>query len=374
MTAVRQFRLLPTGEWHLGVQVRQTYRWDDRGALLVAASQKPVGQDESAAWKPSTDVILEGFAYAPGGWGTQVVAQLQVGSTMRQVRATGDRAIEACWGTNVEWSEPEAFDRMALDRTRAYGGFDKVAFELEGDAAAEVAADFGADLAAASRFSYPRNPRGVGFYLAAGGDRNRGRPVPNLDDPEDPVEPGRLIRGGWDDWIDAPTPASWGWTELTDFPRSALLGVPWQARAPSRRIRELDLGAISERDLRPKRAPESAVGCLPPGLFTEPRIALGAAPGWSGVRIVGGESIVMRNLEARVRETVLVVPRRPPSIRLRPPGCGWFQLEPQIDSLVLHPEERELGLVFSARLRVAGPYPNDELAQVERAIEWAELV
>ncbi len=371
MTKGLQFRLAGDGAWHLGLLARRSYHWDSDGSLRVSTEQRRPIDEEATAAKPCTDVVLEGAIYAPGGGLRSVVAQLEVGDVVRRIRANGPREIVDSRGGHAEWSSPRVFDRAPLSRELAYGGFDSVAFEREGDDAALAAAELGADVCVVSRFAYPRNAQGIGFYMADNGVANRGRAVPCLEDPDDPVLPERLLRSGPLDWIDAPIPACWGWSEPDDFPRSRLLGFHVDHRAPLRPVREIELGALDPADLADRPAPAGLTG-LPHGLAGEPRSHQAASPGLGTRRLSGGETIRLTNLEPARGERLLRLPRALPSLLLRPPGCDHFELEPQIDSVVIRPDARELSIVYSGRLRVAGRYPEVELALVESAVRWAD--
>jgi len=369
MSTAYQFRLCGDGAWHLGVAVRRSFTWSKDGAISVSERQRAPVDDEGTAFKPKTDVVVEGHVYAPTAGAREVISQVEIEGLRRRIRACGKREVVSCNGGSSEWSRAEPFDRIQLARSNAYGGFDEVAFSREGDDDADAAVRLGAELSIVSRFAYPRNAQGIGFYMVDNREANIGRPVPSLDDPDDPVLPERLLRESTRDWIDAPVPAWWGWSEPDDFPRSHLLGFTADHLSPKRRVREMELGALEPPDLERRSAPQGLEG-LPYGLVDEPRAHLAAAPGMATRRLVGGETIRLVNLEPNRPERLLRVPRASPALRVRPPGCNWLDLEPQIDSLVIRPDDLELALVFTAKLRVAGQYPDDELQQVELAIDW----
>jgi hypothetical protein len=115
--------------------------------------------------KPSTDVLLQGHAYAPGGRGKQVDVTLKVGKLEKTVRVFGNRV----WRSRLlryKISEPETFERIPLKYEYAFGGVDpqprnktKVDYE-------------------------PRNPVGKGLVPRKSRLRVRGIPLPNLEDPK----------------------------------------------------------------------------------------------------------------------------------------------------------------------------------------------
>lgn len=111
-----------------------------------------------------------------------------VGDFSRSIDVIGDRRwVRSEEGTLVP-SEPEPFTAMSLDWARAYGG----STEADGEPAA-----------------HRLNPIGKGLCLGA--ESCEGAPLPNLEDPAEPIAA----------WSDTPTPAAWG-----PVPRV----TPWQIR------------------------------------------------------------------------------------------------------------------------------------------------
>jgi hypothetical protein len=100
--------------------------------------------------KPTTDVLLHGHAYAPGGRpATRVDVTLKVGPISKTLRVTGDRVRKVGVLTSHA-TDPEPFAKMPLTYERAYGGRD----ETDPDP---------------NRHSWEvRNPVGTGFALRPG--------------------------------------------------------------------------------------------------------------------------------------------------------------------------------------------------------------
>jgi len=364
---VRQVNIPTRGGWHLVHQHVRRLTWDDSGRLQESPSPAQPDHDEaSTAWKPFTDIVVEGHIYSQGGPRQSVIASLEIGNVTRRIRATGDRQILRTAGICCEWSPPVPFERLPLTAARAYGGFDERA-SLAARELAELPEELaGIEPEMVSAFAYPRNRAGRGFLMADGGSVNIGRAVPNLDDPEDPVEEDRLLRHGPDDWVDAPVPAHWGWVDMHTFPRTLLLGERIALGRTTRRVREVELGALALADLEaPPRERWDLHNYLPLALLADPRGLLAAAPGMATQRILGGEPIRLLHMEPDVAERTLELPTTPPTIRIRPPGCSWFDTPAEIDTLVLQPDTRRLSLFYRGALRVAGRYPEEELALVE---------
>ncbi|MBV9122841.1 MAG: DUF2169 domain-containing protein [Planctomycetes bacterium] len=113
--------------------------------------------------KPTTEVLLNGHAYAPGDKpATQVDVTMKVGPIKKTLRVTGDRVWKIGALTNRA-SEPKLFEKMPLIYERAYGGREEA-----GDDPTKQNGEV-------------RNPVGVGFATSPGNLADK--PLPNVEDP-----------------------------------------------------------------------------------------------------------------------------------------------------------------------------------------------
>ena len=114
--------------------------------------------------KPGTDVLLVGSAHAPGGTSAcESEVSLRVGPIHKRIRIVGDR----CWDARGERpSQPEPFETMPLVWERAFGGVDDSSGSVEVE---------------------ERNPVGVGFRAQKSRKMIEGEPLPNIEDPEQPM-------------------------------------------------------------------------------------------------------------------------------------------------------------------------------------------
>lgn len=125
--------------------------------------------------KKTTDVVVVGHAYGPGGRAvTQLDVGFKVGPVQKVVRVFGDRQWKS-----TGMSAPEPFTRMPLVYERAFGGVDKASPTPEKD------------------WEW-RNPVGTGFAIS--GANATGTPLPNIEDPRQPIG----------SWKDRPAPAGLG--------------------------------------------------------------------------------------------------------------------------------------------------------------------
>jgi hypothetical protein len=173
------------------VAVKCTFDVKPDGATEIAKDQPPVlrvpeyfaepgkssirYERDLVLTKTTTDVIVVGHAYAPGG---RAVTELEVGfrvGTMEKVlKVYGDRT----WGA-VGISSPQPFVRMPLLYERAFGGADSRSTHPERDFES-------------------RNPVGTGF--AGSRESVTGMPLPNIEYPDDCVK----------SWRNRPRPAGFG--------------------------------------------------------------------------------------------------------------------------------------------------------------------
>lgn len=369
---VVNFRCPPELHWHLGVIAKRTYLLDsdrcivapEQLALVEADEAQPAGPDfrdkDTYPFKPVTDVIVHGSAYPAGREVRELVASVEVGDLLRRVRVHGDRTVESVRGGVVRFSDPASFHAIPLTYERSYGGFDEVAAGMLGDGWAELAASFGADFTDVSQFTYPRNARGVGFYIAVEPERLTGAPVPNLEDPDDPVLPERLLCESPERWAEQPIPGALDAVLPSDFPRSVFYNIDAALPEGAPLPREIALGALTPEDLDPRELDE------PPGA----RAANGAAPGLARVRLVGDEPVRVVHLHPRLRELSFRLPGERPAIRIGPPGCPMLEIEPALDTVYLEPGAERVCLVWSGSLRVACRYPPDDFEQVKHDVRW----
>jgi hypothetical protein len=147
--------------------------------------------------KVTTDVLLLGHAYAPGGRpATEVEVGLQVGPVVKRLRVVGDRVWQG-----GSMTRPAPFLRVPLVYERAYGGVDTRTRDTE-----------------APQWDV-RNPVGCGFSTTGPG--TDGEAVPNVEYPDRPM------RG----WKDRPPPAGFGPVCAHWQPRVRLAGTydeQWQ--------------------------------------------------------------------------------------------------------------------------------------------------
>lgn len=285
------------------VAVKATFEIRD-GVCVLADEQEPVcladeyvgepGQssllyeNELVFKKPGTDVLVNGHAYAPGGRPTTSVdVGIRVGPVQKTLRVVGDRV----WKNSViglSASRPEPFVRMPIRYERAFGGVDV------------------SDDNPKKQGGEERNPIGTGFGLSTGA--LKGAPLPNVEDPNDPVR----------DWDDRPSPVGLGAVAKHWLPRRSYAGTydeTWEReRLP---LYPLDFdyrffqSAPADQVARPHLRGGESVECVhltPEGrlVFALPRVFLGFRTLLGGRWIPHGAKLGTVLLEPDVPRVLLV--------------------------------------------------------------------
>jgi hypothetical protein len=165
---------------------------DDQLAISESDAETPYGtiDGDIVPIKAGCDLAVMGpaVAYPPGRPVESMDVSLRIGELRRALRVFGDRAWVPT-GQSFKPSRPIPFTVMALDYTRAYGGFAVQHGELGGP--------------------LPENPDGCGYVVMP--QHVAGVRLPNLEDPAAPIRA----------WSDRPQPAG-----FAPLPRhSALRGL-----------------------------------------------------------------------------------------------------------------------------------------------------
>jgi hypothetical protein len=189
-------------------------------------------------FKPRTDVILVGHAYAPYGRPAKVVdVEIEVGPIYKKLRVFGDRA----WSFPSDRADaipyvvgPAEFVKMPLTWDRAFGGIDKSAPIIPGNPPFKPWCE--------------RNFIGKGFCGARTVASIHNTPLPNIEDPDD------LIRT----WDSRPRPAGCGFFPRNSRPRADWFGTydeKWKAERAPEMPADFRFDAYNGADLTMQAAP-----------------------------------------------------------------------------------------------------------------------
>jgi hypothetical protein len=281
-------------------------------------------ESELAPFKPATDVVVIGKAYAAQGKPTvQMMVAVRVGTRRKVLQVTGDRRCHYRPTATPVFSDPDPFQEMELRYERAYGGGDEKSIPT-------------------IPFLYPRNFRGTGVVLRNLKEVVEGLALPNIEDPQDPISPERLFIEHPDRWHLQPLPQGFGWYHREWYPRSALLGSYPPFIDPGTVTAEERMGLVPQDHVA--LAKQSRLRPLPT------RFANGASLGMVFADLRGDETVSLDGLTPD-GHLEFSLPGDTPTIRLDL-GSGAQELSPHLHTVSIRPDDREVDLVW----RGARPY------------------
>ena len=127
-------------------------------------------ESDYALRKPRCDVLLNGSAYAPHGQlATKVPVSLTVGPRSKSFYVVGNRFWKK-GALSIHPSKPEPFRVMPISYDKAYGGSDNTHEKP------------------AKHRAHMLNPIGVGFHTNLKKEFIHGKPLPNTEDPKQPIK------------------------------------------------------------------------------------------------------------------------------------------------------------------------------------------
>jgi hypothetical protein len=305
--------------------VKASFSIGKDGSLAVADDQVPLclagemwGDPESSSYKyepecafmkPATDVVLIGHAEPDRVGATEVNVGFGVGNLSKVARVIGDRVWERSLG-RISASKPRILERVPLIWERSFGGWDRT------------------DPERAKHTFEPRNPVGRGFH-GKGGRFIEGIPLPNLEDPRQPIHA----------FGDAPPPIGFGFVSPHWKPRCDLAGTYDAAWEKTR------------RPLLPADFNRRFFNAAPSGL-----VAAG--------HLRGDEPVVVVNV-GQAKTTLRLPGVPPPEARVNRKGRKEEVLGMALDTVIVNLDERILLLLWRAHLALrTGP---EEVLSVEVA-------
>ena len=321
----RTYRIVPGKNAHRAEQpakLVETDQYFDEGDPQVNSVRF---ETDLVPFKIATDIVVVGKAYAPGARPTSTMqVSIYLGAYRKDLLIVGDRRSEFRPGRPPVWSDPLPFAEMEVRYERAYGGSDERS--LPG-----------------MPFSYPRNPIGRGFFISYIKENVDGLPLPNIEDPVDPLTPERLITGEVTRWNRQPLPQGLGWFHRVWYPRCSFLAAMPAFVPPGEVMREEQLGIV------PRGQADLAAAFRLPS--RDPRFWNGASLGLVVPFLEGNEPVRLINLTPSGKLD-FCLPGEVPSVTLDI-GMGEKELRPFLHSVTIRPDDNQLDLVW----RAAHPYP-----------------
>jgi len=280
---------------------------------------------ELAPYKPCTDVVVIGKAYAAQGIPVREMdVSVAVGDRRKTIRVLGDRKCRYISGRSPTFTDPVPFQEMEVRYERAFGGKDEISDPQ-------------------TPLSYPRNDMGCGLTLKNVRERVEGLSLPNLEDPADLLTPERIILEDPYRWNSLPLPQGFGWYQRSWYPRSSFVGSMPPYLDTDEVMREEMLGLVPKRQVALSRQFK-----LP---SYHPYFNNGASTGLVFNSLTGAEPVKLSGLTpSGILEFVL--PGDIPGLMLDI-GVGENELQPFLHTVCIRPDDMQVDLIW----RGAHPYP-----------------
>lgn len=319
----------PEGSPILSIIAKRTYQLS-QGTVKLAPEQHPLNQadiyeDESnslysevlaetdlIAYKPKTDIVVIGNAHAPNGKKVYCLdCEVVVGPAHKKITIYGERKIKSNM-LKLKFTDPVPFEEQKIGYTNAYGGRAK--------------------LKDGALVSFPTNPLGRGFYVKGGFEDYSELLVPLCEDPNSPVHAEDLILDKYSHWINAPKPASFGWTKQTFFPRYTYAGI----------IPEMLSGAIGAGDSIDIKAPKLNY-----------KFFQGASDGLCDYLLAGNEPVKLTYMDPEHPCFEFMLPGQKPGMVLKL-GSETFELEPALQTVLIDKNNDTLEMVWRGCKKYGG--------------------
>lgn len=370
----------PNDDYELALVLKLTYKINPNGQCVPAEKQLPLIEDpdpydeveapyvsppawdlDLLAFKPHTDVVVQGHAYTYSKRNNTVDAEVRLPGKSYVVRVHGDRRLE--WrGDMPVFSPAEVFEQMPVRYDRAYGGYDAVFDSKVSDSLMEQLKKAEPQLGMESftECHYPRNLAGCGYLIEMNRKAAENLRVPNLEFPFDPVTVERLAVGSTTAWMNGPLPAAFDWIDPSWFPRIAYLGLPPDYDL-SIKAREIELGWAVPDLMEQKPV---VIGGF------HPRFQQGASPGLVCPDFKPGSPVLLRNLFPNQPERQIQLSSIVPRVTINVTEKQQLETTPQLNAVVIRPDYDQVVEVWSARAVAARRYEPTELENMTWKIQW----
>lgn len=376
-TARQMSGMSPDYQYILSVLAKRTYTIEQDGRCVLAAAQVPIFSEagdnpvcpelldhdlDLYPFKPATDVIVKGHAFSDVSCSTLEVS-VQIGRWGKAIRVVGDRRATLSANGQIVFSEPTPFHKIPLRYDRAYGGRDLAAEAKYGNPAMELEKYVDKtiiDLDAASPHIYPRNPAGAGYLIEPTKEAVEQLLLPNLEDPLDQLTPLRIAAGKPGNWPLMPLPQAFDWVHYGWFPRIAYFGFLPKFEPQSHPIAEVVRGLAPADILKPGRQQEK---------FSW-RFANGASLGMQLPYLNGDEQCLLVGVHPKQRQLAFHLPGQCPSIWTDGRNGKLNETHPQLQTLVIEPEELRITMLWRGCAKALRPYLPQELDTMPFKVQW----
>lgn len=236
------------GRQIVSVHVKRTYRLHPDGRCTRAEGEIPLmlgnpdaedaadfSEGDIVPFKQRTDLVVMAKAWGMGA--RQILAKIRMAEREVTYRVSGDRKVRYQGPGSWRFTEPEPFEAIEMRYENAYGGFDDT---VPPPKIAHID-----DMLSLDPAAYPRNPVGKGYAVFDSRERLEGLPLPNIENPADPITPQRLVSGHPDSWWRQPLPWSCNWFPPFWYPRLVYYGgLPGGLPLDDRQVPEVQQGYL----------------------------------------------------------------------------------------------------------------------------------
>ena len=333
--------------------LKRTYDIDSTGALIRSEITQAFRQTdeyydggdpdwacvkyeaELVPFKPYTDLVIIGKAYAPQGVAVQEMdVSVWVGNSSKSMRIIGNRKCHYNADHSPTFTEPVPFSDMEIRYERAFGGKDNISDP-------------------STPLIYPRNDLGCGLALKNVREQIEGLALPNLEDPSDLLTPDRIILNDPYRWNSLPIPQGLGWRHRSWYPRSSYVGSMPPYLNPDEVMREEALGLVPKNQVALAR--QLKLPSYHPYFNNGASIGLlfKSLDGSEPIRLVGltPEGLLEFSLPGDIPILMLDI------------GLGENRLHPFLHTVCIRPDDRQVDLIW----RGEHPHPGVHwLAQMPR--------
>ncbi len=298
----------------------------------------PKHETDLIAYKPLTDVILHASAKAPQGKTAYYLdVGIMVGQSQKLARVFGERhAIITASG--LAFSQPEPFDTMRLDYSRAYGGSDLKS-------------------APGTVFTYAKNPIGQGFVIKNDPASLQGLRLPNLEDPFKLLTPANLVLGKYENWMQFPDPVAFGFLPRNAHPRFLFAGMLPKEKSDAENHSKVHTEA--KEDVGDSARADSA-----PQPMMNSEYYNGASAGLRLPYLEGDETIKLRFMDALFPAFEFQMNSEKPTLWLNV-GKGQQLLKPILQTVEIFKETNQYTVIWSGSLRYGGIETLKDLPQLD---------
>ncbi len=281
-----------------------------------------------------TDVVIRGSAYPPKGRAaTRCTIAATVGEKSKRIRVWGRRFIQ--WqGREASIGPPEPFEKMPVTNANAYGGYDGRVSPGPEPYSFEMVQKLEADHPGL----YPRNPFGKGYVVL--NRAHEGIELPNLEDPDQPLNAENLIVKDPRRWYQQPLPWCFEYTLPLMFHRYCWLGeTAWYSPPKDAQLEEVRRGYLPDQ-LSVLQA-WSPPAPPPAPFYQEASLGMWFEP------LAAGTPITVEGMHPEHPAIHFELPK-PPRIEMQIES-QLTTPAPQLTSVLLRAEERCVDLVYAIR-------------------------